>query len=164
MKGAQTEGVDTIVMEGSGELRTELDPAELSHHLSDPGSLIWCDITGTEGGQQGPQGRLLREVFGFDELTIEDCFTTNHLPKVDIYDDYIFVAFFSFHLSEKRQRVETVEVDMYVGENYVVCIHPRPHSKRTIRTRVLLIYRPCCPTGTQGTGQRRARSRAGSCW
>jgi magnesium transporter len=126
MKPAWTEDVDVIVLEDSGELRTELDLAELPHHLSDPRSLIWCDITGTEGGQQGPHGRLLREVFGFDELTIEDCFTTNHLPKVDIYDDYIFVVLFSFHLSEKRQRVETVEVDMYVGENYVVCIHPRP--------------------------------------
>jgi magnesium transporter len=125
MKLAQTEGIDLIVLERSGELRTEVDLAELPHHLSNPRSLIWCDITGTEGGQKGPHGRLLREVFGFDELTIEDCFTSNHLPKVDVYEDYLFVAFFSFHLSEKRQRVETVEVDMYVGENYVVCIHPR---------------------------------------
>jgi magnesium transporter len=125
MNHAQTEGIDLIFLERSGELRTEADLAQLPHHLSDPRSLIWCDITGIEGGQQGPYGQLLREVFGFDELTIEDCFTTNHLPKVDIYDDYLFVVFFSFHLSEKRQRVETVEVDMYVGKNYVVCIHSR---------------------------------------
>jgi hypothetical protein len=54
MKRAQTEGVDAIVLESSGDLRTELDPAELPYHLSDPGVLIWCDITGTKGGQQGP--------------------------------------------------------------------------------------------------------------
>jgi magnesium transporter len=59
-------------------------------------------------------------------LTIEDCFTRSHLPKVDLYDDYLFVALFSFHLSEKTSRVQTVEVDMYVGENYVVCVHARP--------------------------------------
>ena len=109
------ECVDALVLEGSGALRREVDLAGLPHHLSDPRSLIWCDIHSTEGGQEGPYGRLLREIFGFDELTIEDCFTKNHLPKVDIYDDYLFVAFFSFHLSEKRGRVETVEVDMYVG-------------------------------------------------
>jgi magnesium transporter len=138
MKPAWTEDVDVIVLEDSGELRTVLDLAELPHHLSDPRSLIWCDITGTEGGQQGPHGQLLREVFGFDELTIEDCFTSNHLPKVDIYDDYIFVVFFSFHLSEKRRRVETVEVDMYVGENYVVCIHSRPlRELDRVRQRLL---------------------------
>jgi magnesium transporter len=113
-----------------------VDLAGLPHHLSDPASLIWCDITGTEDAQQGPHGRLLREVFGFDELTIVDCFTTNHLPKVDIYDAYLFVAFFSFHLSEKRQRLETVEVDTFVGENHVVCIYPRP--LRELRHRFLL--------------------------
>ena len=53
-----------IALERPGELRTEVDPAELPHHLSSPKSLIWCDITGTEGGQQGPYSRLLREVFG----------------------------------------------------------------------------------------------------
>src|SRR3712207_3161202 len=126
MEREQVEAIDVIVLERPSELRTGVNPAELPHHLSNPRSLIWCDITGTEGGQRGPYGQLLREVFGFDELTIEDSFTKNHLPKVDIYDDYFFVAFFSFHLSAKRRRVETVEVDMYVGENYVVCIHPRP--------------------------------------
>src|SRR3712207_2596636 len=110
----QPEYVDVLVLESSGELPTEISLEELPRHLADPSSLIWCDIYSTEGGQNGPYGHLLRGIFGFDELTIEDCFTRNHLPKVDIYDDYLFVAFFSFHLSEKRQRVETVEVDMYI--------------------------------------------------
>lgn len=87
--------------------------------------MIWYGIASTEGGQGGPYGRLLREVFRFDELTIEDCFTRSHPPKVEICDEYLFVALFSFHLSEKRRRVETVEVDMYVGNNYVACLHHR---------------------------------------
>ncbi len=55
MKHAQTEGIEVIVLERSGELQTEVDLAELPHHLSDPGALIWCVITGTKGGQQGPR-------------------------------------------------------------------------------------------------------------
>ncbi len=90
------------------------------------------------GGQDGPYGLLLREVFGFDDLTIEDCFTRNHLPKVDIYDEYLFMALFSFHLSEKTQRVQTVELDMYIGTNYVVCVHPRPPRELDrVRRRML---------------------------
>src|SRR3712207_7837078 len=79
MEHEQIEGIDVIVLERTGELRTGVNPAELPHHLSNPRSLVWCDITGTEGGQRGPYGQLLREVFGFDELTIEDSFTKNHL-------------------------------------------------------------------------------------
>lgn len=120
------ENVDLIVLDASGRLREDVNLEELPGYLADKDALVWCDIPSTEGGQTGPYGRLLREVFEFDDLTIEDCFTRTHLPKVDVYDEYLFMALFSFHLSEKRRRVETVEVDMYVGENYVVCIHPRP--------------------------------------
>lgn len=132
------EGVDLLVLDRSGELQTDLALEELPHYLSDPEALVWCDIHSTKGGQAGPYGGLLREVFGFDELTIEDSFTRNHLPKVDIYDEYLFVALFSFHLSEKRRRVETVELDMYLGRNYVVCVHPRPlRELDRVRRRLL---------------------------
>jgi len=132
------EGVDLLVLDRSGEIQIDISLEELPHYLSDPEALVWCDIHSTKGGQAGPYGRLLREVFGFDELTIEDSFTRNHLPKVDIYDEYLFVALFSFHLSEKRRRVETVELDMYLGRNYVVCVHPRPlRELDRVRRRLL---------------------------
>src|SRR5215217_4358653 len=120
------EDLDLLVLDGSGNLRTDVGLEQLLGYLSEPDTLVWCDIYSTEGGQYGPYGRLLQEVFDFDELTVEDCFTRSHLPKVDVYDEYLFVVLFSFHFSEKRRRVETVEVDMYVGGNYVVCVHTRP--------------------------------------
>ena len=132
------ESVDLLVLDRSGELRTNVGLEELPRYLSDPETLIWCDIYGTKGGQYGPYGSLLREVFGFDELTVEDSFSKNHLPKVDIYDEYLFVVLFSFHFSEKRRRVETIEVDMYIGRNYVVCVHPRPlRELDRVRRRLL---------------------------
>src|ERR671933_1073592 len=132
------ENVDLLVLDRSGELQTNVGLEELPRYLSDPETLIWCDIYGTKGGQYGHYGSLLREVFDFDELTVEDSFSKNHLPKVDIYDEYLFVVLFSFHFSEKRRRVETIEVDMYIGRNYVVCVHPRPlRELDRVRRRLL---------------------------
>ena len=132
------ENVDLMVLETSGTLREDIGLDELPGFLADKDSLVWCDIYSLQGGQNGPYGQLLREVFGFDALTIEDCFTRSHLPKVDVYDDYLFVALFSFHLSEKTRRVQTVEVDMYVGQNYVVCVHARPlRELDRVRRRLL---------------------------
>ncbi|HET7477881.1 MAG TPA: magnesium/cobalt transporter CorA [Rubrobacteraceae bacterium] len=132
------ENVDLMVLDASGGLREEVGLEELPGYLADKRALIWCDIYSTQGGQHGPYGRLLSGVFGFDELTVEDCFTRSHLPKVDIYEDYLFVALFSFHLSEKTRRVQTVEVDMYFGENFVVCVHPRPlRELERVRRRLL---------------------------
>ncbi len=45
---------------------------------------------------------------------------------MDTCDKFLFVALFSFHLFEKRRRVETAEMDMYVGNNYVACVHYKP--------------------------------------
>jgi magnesium transporter len=133
------ENVDLMVLDASGTLREDIRLEELPDFLADENSLVWCDIFSLQGGQNGPYGRILSEVFGFDTLTIEDCFTKSHLPKVDVYDDYLFMALFSFHLSEKTRRVQTVEVDMYVGENYVVCMHARPlRELDRVRRRLLV--------------------------
>jgi len=120
------EGVDLLVLDGSGDFHAEVGLEELPRYFSDPKTLIWCNISSTEGGRNGIYGQLLREIFGFDELTIEYCFTRSHLRKVDVYEEYLFMVLFSFHLSEKRRRVGTIEVNMYIGDNYVVCVHPRP--------------------------------------
>lgn len=133
------ENVDLMVLDASGRLREDVNLEDLPEYLANKGALVWCDIHSTEGGQNGPYGRLLSEIFGFDDLTIEDCFTRSHLPKVDVYEEYLFMALFSFHLSEKRRRVETVEVDMYLGDNYVVCVHPRPlRELGRVRRRLLM--------------------------
>src|SRR5215204_897562 len=86
------EGVDLLVLGGSGELRADVELEELPRYPSDPETLIRCNISSTEGGQNGFYDQLLRETFSFDELTIEDCFTRSHLPKVDIYEEYLFIG------------------------------------------------------------------------
>lgn len=44
------ESVDVLVLDGSGRLREDVGLEELPYHLSDPDSLVWCDIASTEGG------------------------------------------------------------------------------------------------------------------
>ena len=119
------ESVEVIVLDAEGELREDIEPGEIPGYLSDKDALLWCDVSSTEGGEEGPYGRLLAETFGFDPLTVEDCFHESHLPKVDDYGSYLFVVFFALGLSGER-RVRQVELDLYLGENYVVCVHPRP--------------------------------------
>ena len=120
------ENVELVVLDSSGSFRDDVGLEELSGYLADEDALVWCDVSSQDGGQDGPYGRLLSETFGFDELTIEDCFSESHLPKVDDYGAYLFVVLFSFGMVGESRSFSTVEVDMYVGKNYVVCVHPRP--------------------------------------
>ena len=59
---------------------------------------------------------LLREHFRFDNLAIEDCIGHLERPKVDYFDNY---NFFVFHALNENT-LEPVEVDLFVGENFVV--------------------------------------------
>ena len=120
------ESVELMVLDSSGNLRDDVGLEELPGYLFDEDALVWCDIASQDGGQDGPYGRLLLGAFGFDELTVEDCFTESHLPKLDDYGEYLFVVPFSFSISDGERSLNTAEVDMYVGPNYVVCVHPKP--------------------------------------
>lgn len=59
---------------------------------------------------------LLSTYFKFHDLSIKDC--TEHLerPKVDYYEDY---SFFVLH-AINQITFEPIEVDLFIGENYVV--------------------------------------------
>ena len=68
------ENVEVMSFDASSNLREDVDLEELGRHLSDEDALIWCDICAKDE-KGGPYWRLLMETFGFEQLTVEDCFT-----------------------------------------------------------------------------------------
>ncbi len=68
------ENLEVMIFDTSGNLREDVDLEELGRHLSDEDALIWGDICAKDE-KGGPYWRLLVETFGFEQLTVEDCFT-----------------------------------------------------------------------------------------
>ncbi|MGG3467512.1 magnesium/cobalt transporter CorA [Neobacillus pocheonensis] len=62
--------------------------------------------------------KLLSEFFHFHPLAIEDCLHFIQRPNMNYYDGVLF-----FVLHSLRQSIECDEVDVFVGENYVVSFH-----------------------------------------
>src|SRR5215203_5894820 len=124
------ENVEVIIVDSSGNLREDVNVEELSAYLSDKDALIWCDISSNVGGKDGPYWHLLASIFGFDVLTVEDCFKPSRLPLVNDYNSYVFMVLFSFQLYEDKTQDKTLicptELDLYLGKNYVVCVHSKP--------------------------------------
>lgn len=58
----------------------------------------------------------LRSFFGFHELSIEDCLEHLERPKLDYYDAY---EFFVLHALD-QDTLEPIEIDLFVGSNYIV--------------------------------------------
>ncbi len=90
---------------------------QLTALLGQPNTLVWVDMLGPSADDV----RILRDVFRFHPLAIED--TTNHRqrPKVDEYDGYLFVILNAATLTQNRLDVR--ELDVFVGGNYLVTVH-----------------------------------------
>ena len=65
----------------------------------------------------------LAEQFHFHPLDLDDVLSRVQRPKIDEYDDHLFIVL-HFPVFNKENRVTTAsEVDIFVGENYVVTVH-----------------------------------------
>ena len=66
---------------------------------------------------------FLDQRFNFHALDLDDVLSRIQRPKVDEYDDYLFLVL-HFPVFDKRNRItRSSEVDIFIGENYVVTVH-----------------------------------------
>ena len=62
----------------------------------------------------------LEEHFDFHPLDYEDVFSRNQRPKLDQYDDYVFIVL-HFPLFDKDSgRILTAELDLFLGEDFLI--------------------------------------------
>ena len=80
--------------------------------------LVWVDIPRFDA----EAARVLAEVFGFHPLAIQDCENRNHVPKVHVYTDHVFLALHAPELG-KGGHVHHLELDQFVGPGYLVTVH-----------------------------------------
>ena len=65
----------------------------------------------------------LAQHFHFHPLNIDDVLSRAQRPKIDEYDDHLFIVL-HFPVFDKENRItRPSEVDIFVGENYVVTVH-----------------------------------------
>lgn len=96
---------------------------EMTDAVGSGGGLLWVDIS--EDSEDAR--RLLRETFNAHHLAIEDCFNGRvDTPKVDDYDDHLFIVSQSIDYDSTEKQLNITEIDIFLGPNYVVTSHIRP--------------------------------------
>ena len=68
----------------------------------------------------------LEEHFDFHALDLEDVLSRNQRPKIDVYDDYLFIVLHLPVFDPAAGRLGTGELDLFVGPDYVVTIPNLP--------------------------------------
>ena len=67
-------------------------------------------------------GEWLQAEFGFHQLDLEDVFSHNQRPKLDTYEDYLFLVMQFPVYDRARKRLVAVELDLFVGPDYLVTL------------------------------------------
>jgi magnesium transporter len=100
----------------------EVEIDRLGELLPDPRNQLWLDIS--DPGE--PEVAMLRSVFGFHELALEDVTRPHERPRCDAYGGYYFIVVYA---AEHAGNVFLPrELNLFWGQNYLVTIHRRPSA------------------------------------
>jgi len=110
-----------IFEEGVG-LREELGLEEAIGYRDREGFSIWVDLDEAEREEIQELGAR----FGFHPLAIEDCINARQRPKVEAFDDYLFIVLRDLNLELIRHGEAALALDLFLGRNFLVTIHQQP--------------------------------------
>ncbi len=65
----------------------------------------------------------LRRYYPFHPLDLEDCLSDMERPKVDEYDDYLFIVMHFPLYDMEKQISHTCEIDIFIGSGYLITLH-----------------------------------------
>lgn len=104
-----------------GGFSDEVDLSNLRGLLEEKHAVLWLDIADPSPEEVD----LLRREFDFHELALEDATLPHQRPKLDEYDQFYFLVFYSARLTDKGD-LALAELDLFVGPNYLVAVHKNP--------------------------------------
>src|SRR5215216_4303855 len=86
------------------------------------GDLRWINIE-----RPGPAERAwLEEHFEFHPLDYEDVLSRNQRPKIDEYEDYLFIVLYFPVFDKTVGRLNAAELDIFIGPDYIITLPNTP--------------------------------------
>lgn len=112
----------------AGVRAAELTLAQAQQASHEPDSFVWVAL-------HRPDAKLLKQLqqqFQLHELTVEDALHAHQRPKVDLYDDALFLVLHTVQLADSVLRFG--EMHLFAGRGYVICVcHSDQHPFAELR-------------------------------
>jgi magnesium transporter len=86
---------------------------------------VWIGLHEPEPGDLD----RLQKLFGLHELAVEDAQMAHQRPKIEDYDEDVFIVLRTAHYHEDREEVHFGEIHMFAGPGYVITVRHGPGSE-----------------------------------
>lgn len=114
---------------------THASAVQRAHELAGQGrtAFVWIGLHEPDDHQM----QTVADVFGLHELAVEDAVHAHQRPKVERYDDTLFLVLKTVKyvehesMAKAREIVETGEIMVFVGPDFVVTVRHGDHSGLT---------------------------------
>ncbi len=115
--------IRTLYRSSKGGFTIDVPATHWRVALRDDGGLLWVDF-----GEEPPKvvEPLLREVFGFHQLAIDDALRDAYVAKIDNWGDYVYAVLHAVRFNAESLELVAREVDAFLGQNYLVTYHTHP--------------------------------------
>ncbi len=110
----------------------EVEIEEISEVIKRPDRFVWI-------GLHEPGEELLKQMqqqFGLHDLAVEDAHRAHQRPKIELYEDSLFIVLRTAQLNAAERHIEFGETHIFVGEHYLLSVrHGSSRSYRDVRSR-----------------------------
>ena len=105
--------------DGQAQRVESVDPAWLAPGASEK---VWVDIELPEPAAKD----VLKTVFKLHELSLEDALAAIHHPKIELFDNYLYLILHGIHAGAGGSGFSTSDVDFFLGDRFLVTVHTSP--------------------------------------
>ncbi len=112
-----------LYYQGNGDQLSQIEPDGYLAALQNKSGVLWVDFGGEE---PEPSEEILLKTFEFHPLAVDDALHETHVPKVDDWDRYLYIAMHAISFTSGEEDIEGIELDIFLGENFIVTHHDLP--------------------------------------
>ena len=128
--------VDSALYRKGQRIEVDCFPHEFDKiraEATDEGDFVWVGLYKPSEGELND----VAESFGLHPLAVEDALKAHQRPKLERYDDSLFLTLKTLWYVDSEDAVETGEINLFVGRDFVVTVrHGRGSELHSARARL----------------------------
>lgn len=116
-----------------GDAPSTAELADVMEHMTGPGDFVWVGLHDPDHDELA----TIASAFDLHPLAVEDAVKAHQRPKLERYDDSLFLVVKTLRYVDEDDAVETGEINVFAGAHFVVTVrHGEAAALATTRHRL----------------------------